>query len=138
VRRAPRALAVAALALGTAPLFASAADPAACPSVIDTLDRLAQIMPGIAGNANALIATMLLPVSNSAHRANADAAAADWSTDTLDALIGIATTARGVVQRELPVGVETAALMETLAIPVVAEAETVCTGHSVPRPMATG
>jgi hypothetical protein len=138
VRRATGALALAGLAWGAAPLSASAADPVACPSVIDTLDRLAQMMPGLAGNANALIATMLLPVSNSAHRANAEATAAGWSQGTLDALIEIATNARAVVQRELPVGAETAALMETLAIPVVAEAETVCTGYYIPRPMAAG
>ena len=138
MRRSAGALALAALVSGIAPLSASAADPVACPSVIDTLDRLSQMMPGISGNANALIATMLLSVSNSAHRANAEATAAEWSQGTLDALIEIATAARGIVQRELPVGAETAALMETLAIPVVAEAETVCTGYSVPRPMAAG
>ena len=106
--------------------------PAACASVVETLQRLENTLPTIAGKGGAFASTYLPMVATLGDTSAREAAAAGWTDETVAVLSAIAVETRALMQGDAPLGPAAEARMRGLAAIVAADAQHSCPGMIMP------
>ncbi|MDB5506225.1 MAG: hypothetical protein JWR75_863 [Devosia sp.] len=104
----------------------------ACASVVETLQRLENVLPTIAGKGGAFASTYLPMVATLGDASAREAAAAGWTAEAVAALTAIATETRSLMQGAAPLGPDAEARMLKLAGIVAAAAQGSCRNLAIP------
>lgn len=101
----------------------------ACPSVLEYVEALGKHLPALRGDDKPM---WVLQISVAARHAAQDTRAAGWSADTVAALETAWADSESIMKGDTPASAEAADGIVALAVPMIAEAHTICLTDDIP------